>query len=67
MPIPIDPGWLHFARLAPWRFAKTYPAMQAIFGWRTSKQAVLYTRSADHKALSGSAVTLPSPKSQATD
>jgi hypothetical protein len=30
MPIPIDPGWLHFARLAPWRFAKTYPALVAI-------------------------------------
>jgi hypothetical protein len=39
----------------------------AIFGWRTSKQAVLYTRSADQKLLAGSAMTLLSPKSQATD
>jgi integrase len=41
--------------------------LMAIFGWRTSKQAVLYTRSADQKALAGSAMTLLSPKSQPTD
>ena len=30
----------------------------AIFGWQTSKQAVLYTRAAEQKMLAGSAMAL---------
>lgn len=35
--------------------------LMAIFGWKTSKQAVHYTRSADQKALAAGAMTLLSP------
>jgi hypothetical protein len=30
----------------------------AIFGWQTSKQAVLYTRAAEQKVFAGGAMTL---------
>jgi hypothetical protein len=32
--------------------------LMAIFGWQTSKQAVLYTRAAEQKVLAGGAMTL---------
>lgn len=32
--------------------------LMAIFGWQTSKQAVLYTRAAEQKVLAGGAMAL---------
>ncbi len=40
--------------------------LMSVFGWRTSKQAVHYTRSANQKALAGSAMKLLSPNQQQT-
>ena len=36
--------------------------LMAIFGWQTSKQAVLYTRAAEQKVLAGGAMALLSIK-----
>ena len=59
VPRPMRPSGLRKAgaTIAAERGASERQLM-AIFGWQTSKQAVLYTRAAEQKVLAGGAMTL---------